>query len=401
MKRLVLAGGGGERIGRVALLLATVIAASVLQRPAAAGSAGLAGGAAGHDLVVDRDGAQCPDAGYQSIQTAVDAAPEGSVVSVCPDLYTESVVVGKEVTLKARTAAAEGHLGDRCFGRSAADPPDPSRDVVVRGGSVAFDLRAEGIVVDGFVVEGNGTGIRATGASRYVIRRNLIRDNTAGVAPGGGASGPSVIRQNCFRDNTRTGAGPLGPIPGSAIVNLLAPQNVVIEHNRFFGNSFGVRLGGAVDVVIEHNRSLGDGTWLRMGGTRNLRIRHNRIGPGPSEAILFFPRGTTGAPNVDATVTHNVITGRGSDGIRAQAAAGSLLDSVVSHNRVSNNGRDAIRIEGGGNTGNLIEHNRLVASGEHDCHDDTAGPATAGTANLWRRNGASTESRPGLCVAPG
>jgi hypothetical protein len=384
-------------MGTISVVLGTVLTAFTMPTPLFASSAAAqAVSAADTPFVVDKDGAQCPEAGYQSIQAAVDAAPPGSVISVCPDLYTETVTVAKTVVLHARPAR---RLAQGCFESSASSPLVPSSDVIVSGGSVAFDLRADGIVVEGFVVHDNVTGIRAVDASRYVIRRNVIQNSNGGVVPGGGDSGSSVIRQNCFRDNTRTVAGPLGPIPGSAIVNLLAPRNVVIEHNHFFRNSFGARFGGAVNVTIEHNRSLGDGTWLRMGGTRNLRVQHNRIGQGPSEAMLFFPQGTTGAPNVNALVSHNVITDRGSDGLRAQAATGSLVDSVVSHNRVTNSGRDAIRIEAGGNAGNRIERNHLVDNGEHDCHDDTVGSGTALTANLWLKNKATTESRPGLCAA--
>jgi hypothetical protein len=34
---------------------------------------------------------------------------------------------------------------------------------------------------------------------------------------------------------------------------------------------------------------------------------------------------------------------------------------------------------------------------EHDCHDDSVGLGTAGTANLWIKNHGRTENRPGLC----
>lgn len=386
----------GGRRGRV--LIAAVVASSAAVPWGAVAASADAQAVSSPDtvFVVDKDGVQCPDAGYQSIQAAVDAAPPGSLVAVCPDLYTESVTVAKQVTLHARPAR---NLAAACFESSAASAADPSRDAIVRGGSVAFDLRADGIVLDRFVVHDNDTGIRAVAASRYLIRRNVIQNNNGGVVPGGSGTGSSVIRQNCFRDNTRVVVGPFGPIPGSAIVNLLAPQNLVIEHNSFSGNSFGVRFGGAVNVLLEHNRSRDDGTWLRMGGTRGLHVRHNRIAQGRSEAILFFPQGTTGAPNVNAVISHNHITDRGLDGIRVQAATASLVDSVLTHNRVLDNGRDAIRIEAGGNVGNRIEHNQLRANAEHDCHDDTVGAGTAGTANLWRKNNAVTENRPGLCVA--
>ena len=46
---------------------------------------------------------------------------------------------------------------------------------------------------------------------------------------------------------------------------------------------------------------------------------------------------------------------------------------------------------------NRISRNVALGNKEHDCHDDSVGPGTAGTANLWRANRGQTENRPGLC----
>ena len=40
---------------------------------------------------------------------------------------------------------------------------------------------------------------------------------------------------------------------------------------------------------------------------------------------------------------------------------------------------------------------RRSATTEHDCHDDSTGRGTAGTANIWRDNRGETENRAGLC----
>ena len=49
--------------------------------------------------VVDDDLAQCPGAGFRTIQAAVDAADPGGVVKVCPGQYVEHVVVTEPLTL--------------------------------------------------------------------------------------------------------------------------------------------------------------------------------------------------------------------------------------------------------------------------------------------------------------
>jgi hypothetical protein len=39
----------------------------------------------------------------------------------------------------------------------------------------------------------------------------------------------------------------------------------------------------------------------------------------------------------------------------------------------------------------------LDDNGAHDCHDETAGGGTAGTANIWRKNQGDTATPPGIC----
>jgi hypothetical protein len=50
-------------------------------------------------LLVDDDKAECPGAGFQTIQGAVDAATAGDVIQVCPGTYHEQVQVTKPVSL--------------------------------------------------------------------------------------------------------------------------------------------------------------------------------------------------------------------------------------------------------------------------------------------------------------
>jgi len=58
------------------------------------GSSALAG-----TLLVDNDMVECPDAGFTSIQTAVDAAASGDVIQVCPGTYDEQVEITKPLSL--------------------------------------------------------------------------------------------------------------------------------------------------------------------------------------------------------------------------------------------------------------------------------------------------------------
>ena len=68
----------------------------------------------------------------------------------------------------------------------------------------------------------------------------------------------------------------------------------------------------------------------------------------------------------------------------------------MSHNRLERNDFDGI-FAGSDTMGNTIAHNHADDNVEHDCHDESVGAGTAGTANFWIKNLGDTENRPGLC----
>src|SRR5919201_5295851 len=63
---------------------------------------------AGNVLVVDDDGAECPNADFTAIQDAVTAAAPGDKILVCAGTYHERVVITKdELTLEAKGKPGE------------------------------------------------------------------------------------------------------------------------------------------------------------------------------------------------------------------------------------------------------------------------------------------------------
>jgi hypothetical protein len=46
---------------------------------------------------------------------------------------------------------------------------------------------------------------------------------------------------------------------------------------------------------------------------------------------------------------------------------------------------------------NQINENHMLDNVTHDCHDDSTGAGTAGTANFWINDQGVTQNRPGLC----
>ncbi len=128
------------------------------------------------DLVVDKDKVQCPKAGFTSIQAAVTAASPGDKIKVCPDTYSESVNVPKTLEIVA-SPGTKLNTEDACL----ADPPaapDPTKEAIVHGGAFSFNLPANNIKLDGFVIQGANFGVQTSSSfSGYTITGNLAQDS--------------------------------------------------------------------------------------------------------------------------------------------------------------------------------------------------------------------------------
>jgi hypothetical protein len=401
---------------RIALAVAVAVVATLGAAPHAA--ADDRDDDNGPFLVVDGDKVQCPTADFTSILAAVTAAPPGSVIFVCPDTYTEEVIVPKTLTLQAVSRVERDDDDDdeaqpldparNCFTPAA---PDPTRDAIVNG---RFQLNADDIVVDGFVVQGASIGILSNVAfSGFRIRDNLLQDNVStGVFLNGNSSRGSRVRENCARGRTIT------PVFGIVVdeSNVLIKRNRVARITAGVGIAgVGIRINGAEqNVTVAGNRArdgeidyddFGDrNRWLgntsvgaivgfAFRGTVGLVAKRNRVREAGT-GIQFGP--DFAISNRTARVFDNDIRDSTGDAVRVLAGT-SLLDSLLRGNVLLDNARDGIRIEAGANAGNQIVDNKILRNGEHDCHDDTAGLGTAGTANLWIDNDAVTSNRPGLC----
>jgi hypothetical protein len=134
---------------------------------------------------------------------------------------------------------------------------------------------------------------------------------------------------------------------------------------------------------------------IAIGGTTDSEVNRNVIFGGAGNGIGFAGPDQGVPANSNIEVARNWIREMGRSGIRATRS--SLVDSFITGNTSESNTLDGVRIEAGANTGNRVERNLLRRNGEHDCHDETTGAGTAGTANFWIANDAFTENRPGLC----
>jgi parallel beta-helix repeat protein len=361
-------------------------------------------------LVVDNDFADCPPADFSSIQAAVTAAQPGDKILVCRGVYLETVLVEKsDLRIEAQAAPGEVVL--------QGTPPQ----------LVGFHLlNSSGVVLQGFTVQSFlMANIRIEGGSGNTLRNNIA---TALIGPASSSinvlnSSANLVEQNTSYANCSTcnGIGVLGAgssdnivrhnetfLNGSAgvHVNGSGPRNV-LHGNRSHSNSIGIRnVVGSHGNVIENNHLFANAPvtpaavsgGIILGLSTGVTVRNNRS----ERNAIFGIRLQNGASQ--SLIEKNEVLENGQDGIRLEptVTAGStpVLENIVRFNHVRRNGRDGIRVFNELAAGNTLERNVIRESGEHDAHDDSVGPGTAGTANFWIENKCETENRPELCKNP-
>jgi parallel beta-helix repeat protein len=397
-------------------------------------------------FVVDDDRVQCPDADFTTstgIQQAITAAPPGARIRVCAGVYAP-IIVNKPLIIEHPVQHGQA---TQC---QAALVPDPTKDAVIDAGNsavIAVTLAANDIVLYGFHVQhtnGNPGIYSLPTFSGYQILFNVIQENTFGLYFNASGTTQSTAEHNCIRFNNRPGSS-----SGDGIYSDQGLRNAVIDNNFFTGHQSAaiVMAQNQQDIQIVHNDVVNDQGTIVLVTTQNALVAHNhQILPGTSSGI-FVGGGVTGTriaynlvehPSTgvsantafspvanEVVVEKNHIRDATFDGIRFDNTSNSSIignkaqlnqrDGIrlrnnsnmntVQDNLSRDNGRDGIRVDGlipgtppmPQSSLNTIERNTALGNFEHDCHDDSVGPGTAGTANTWIRNIGKTENRPGLC----
>ena len=331
-------------------------------------------------LIVD-DGSDCPNAEYPTIQSAVDAASPGAKIKVCRGTYVEQVTIppGKDDL----TLFSEG-----AFQAIVKAPPvmlDPKAIIHING--------ATNVTIRHFTITGPGGGpcdslrwgVRVDNGGSATIAHNHITE-IRDTPFSGCQNGIGVLIGRNFENQTASGA------VFHNRIDRYQKGGVVVD-GRFSGGqsraevAYNEIVGVGVSQVIAQNG-------IQISRNAIADVHHNRISLnnfGPlsfvSEGILLFQE------NGDSTVHHNS-SFLNDDGIGLFGSQGT----EVSHNRVERNDFDGI-YAGADTAGNQIAYNHAEDNLEHDCHDDSVGPGTAGTANFWIKDLGDTENRPGLCKA--
>jgi hypothetical protein len=355
----------------------------------------------GHTLKVDDDHAQCPDAQYTSIQAAVNAAGPGDTVLVCPGAYTEQV--------KVQTHQKDGLnlVSQKPWQAVIQSPPVQTFPKAIVLIEEANRVTLFGFTVKGpFVEPGCGTPIPNTpdpsnpviDAHKGVYVKNGFREAIfgnhitqiqnsnpllfgcqEGIAlqigrNGESATGSAWVTANLIDDYQKGGvivdnAGSFGAVEHNVIKAATAVQPYIAP------NGVQISRGAAADVSynkVSRNKFLG-----------------NRAAGSGSGILLYQP----GAGKVD--VSHNQSFDN-DDGLPLIDADRELIRENYSHDNVIYDGLYA----DADSTQNVFKENVGLRNVEHDCHDDSTGHGTAGTANYWKDDTGVTQTPQGICRPP-
>jgi hypothetical protein len=203
-------------------------------------------------------GTSCADAGYATIQAAINAASPGDYINVCPGTYTENVVVStNDLTIKSTGGAS----------------------VTTVNAAVSFhvfQITAPGLTLDGFTIvpagfaDGDiGVNVAIEGDTDLTLIHNAVTGGRIGVNLGCSSFG-STIAHNTLSEQTEAGINvdtcEAPPFPGS--------HDNSIHHNTACSvtSTASIALGGSSnDNSIHHNVA----TSISVFGTGN-HVYHNR-----------------------------------------------------------------------------------------------------------------------------
>ncbi|HEY0813521.1 MAG TPA: right-handed parallel beta-helix repeat-containing protein [Pseudonocardia sp.] len=372
-------------------------------------------------ITVGVAGPSCRGATTSSVAAAVAAAAPGAVITVCPGIYTGTVVISKPLTLHGAQHGVDARGGRTNLAKES---------IIDGGGAAGIQITGttSGVTVDGFTIRNSGTdaqehdGIEAfSGGSGFNFLNNVVTQTTYGINMSSLGTPGSTVARNRFDTNNRSGSR-----GGSGVFICCGPgNNLSITDNLFTGNnSAAVNTAGdgnrpSTGLKIQRNQSIDDATFAVVVNAMGASVSDNVVQRTTRATVavgsaLYIGGGTTGVQ-----ITRNTVSGGAATGIRVTNAFGPVNNSlVVSGNRIVGRS-DGIRLTGQtsgsintndvaqstdvgilldkDNAGVTVNGNKVAGSKVLDCQDVSTGSRTAGTADTWTANlGVRAQPR-GLC----
>jgi parallel beta-helix repeat protein len=301
---------------------------------------------------------------YSTIQAAVNAAPSGSIIKVCPGGYPEQVIIEKPLTL-------QGFISQGVEGALILSPP---------GGLLLNDTtnyqaqmlvkNTTGVTISNLIVDAAGNNLTCTNNPMIAgivfhnasgaVNTTAVRNQVAGNSSSGGCSGYGVL---ALDDNQQ-------------------PETVTVQNSDFRNNALWAIAG--------------DGQGLTMNTLNNYVAGPDNSQLGGAGIVYFLGvagtvQGNTVVNQLDSLGTPGGLTGN-SLGIAVACSTAKVTGNVVSNTQlgifvgcpfsnlftgtstVTQNKifetklGDGIYVTSAGNT---ITNNTIVASAESGIHLDT------------------------------
>jgi len=191
-------------------------------------------------LLVDDDKVECPSAGFTKIQDAVNAAPAGAKIRVCPGTYDEQVTIAKKLTIRGDNSVTVMPSNMTANTTSLATSAPIAAAILVAG---TTDVTLENLTVDGANNNINACAPTLVG----IFYRNAsgeigdvaVRNMKLSAALNGCQSGLGIFVQSGGGETSRV------EIEGSSVHDF--------QKNGITGNETGTR------VDISHNVVTGIG----------------------------------------------------------------------------------------------------------------------------------------------
>jgi parallel beta-helix repeat protein len=259
-------------------------------------------------------------------------------------------------------------IEDNLLTKHFADAPSIPTAMALRGASGLAISQNE--LVDG------GEVLLTAGVDVSVADNRLTRSATSGIRVF------ESSRVRLLYNHVESSQGP-GLLVGDAV----AGGDAVVAFNRSVGNTDGISLVRSRDVLVAYNHVEENsvrGFRAAFGGGNTL-IGNRASGNALHGIHVFLEDGTS--------VLGNVLGRNDGDGLLLTGST----NGFVSRNVSLANGLSGLRADATSTDNDLVA-NRMSRNAEHDCHDDSIGAGTAGTANLWAGNIGRTERPSGLCT---
>lgn len=291
---------------------------------------------------------------YATIQAAVDAVSPGATINVDAGTYNETVQIYKSLNLRGAQAGVDA--------RNAR-----GAETRVYATQTVFDIYANGVTIDGFVIEGNRADIGAQLGAGVLMRpnihgthvyNNVIQNNVTGIYLSNNSNtDAAIIQRNLIQNNFEAnnywtkepgengsrGIYTDGTVSGGYLTNAL------IDSNRLFNSDFNggnedmgmislqaLTAGKQFNITITNNYIGNESKALLATNVTNLVFMGNyctALNDGPSGPVRFEGNANT------VNIQYNTVTGNAGPGVAVDSAGvpGDSSGFVVNNNNLYGN----------------------------------------------------------------